>query len=484
MASGELHALGIYLKQQLNSHTFVTVDFDAAGRKHADSIVLQDYQSGYGDDDATLAEPLDFRECRTRRGSPEFWRHNENAEKLPGLVSFVDRALRPFFQSTGKVTILLSQAGDVGIEHVDHKFHDWVSEFIWLQTGVGAIKQLYVRDAAGDKRYAVAENDACCVLFDDHHSHSFDTIDEACYSVRVDGCFTEEFRKLLCTKGTFWSNSSLVNISACGGLRDVLQSQGSNLQPLSAKALQSKMAAMATAHEACDDGLSEADTSTITMLRNELKDAHRQISKFEEVLKRTVAAPSDKKLSFPTYFGPPQGLTKDSLFGNHWIEATRPLYELQMGMENMAPLLYSILRFHKPVKVLEVGAGFTTIFALQALHDNDGEIDAYQQLCRGKIFEWPKLNWVNEGYLQRSGGYRRSQLYCVNNMAHTGTTARLVSTVATSLGLEDLLTFIEGDAVSTETCISRMARENETVLRILAQEYVGLLLPLVALRAI
>jgi hypothetical protein len=85
------------------------------------------------------------------------------------------------------------------------------------------------------------------------------------------------------------------------------------------------------------------------------------------------------------FVGPPRGLCDDSLFCSSWADASRPLYELQIGTENMTPLLYSIIRFVKPAKVLEVGAGFTIIFALQALQDNDAEIDmirsAVSMLC-------------------------------------------------------------------------------------------------------
>lgn len=31
------------------------------------------------------------------------------------------------------------------------------------------------------------------------------------------------------------------------------------------------------------------------------------------------------------------------------------------------------MRFHKPRRVLEVGAGYTTLFILQALRDNEAE---------------------------------------------------------------------------------------------------------------
>jgi hypothetical protein len=456
VAAGELKDLGEYLAVQnlfdFNAVSdFTTVkEFPAAGRKHADAIELQD-RGGYGDDE-TWPASFGFRECRGRRGSAEFWRHNANAAQLPVLVAFVDRL--PFFESTGKVTIILSNAGDTGVEHCDHKFDDLVSEFVWLRTGVGPRKQFFVRDADGNKCYLkekkIGDDDGACVWFDDHHSHSYDPIDEACYSIRIDGVFTDAFRKHICSVGVFHKQS--VDGSTVGGLCAVLGAQRG--APLSVAAAMSSQNAIAKAHAAGDN---KDDHVVVKALKDELEHARRRIVELEKILQEK----DDLAESVPNVgdgtrpdIGPPRGLCEDSLFCARWAEATRPLYEIQMGTEHMAPLLYSIIRFTKPDKVLEVGAGFTTIFALQALRDNDEEVSMYQGLNRQSqegSFAWPKLNWVNEGYLQRSGGYMHSQLHCVDNMAHTGTTARLVSTVADALGLEDRLRFTEGDALHEDT---------------------------------
>ena len=48
------------------------------------------------------------------------------------------------------------------------------------------------------------------------------------------------------------------------------------------------------------------------------------------------------------------------------LDAVAPLARQHMGTENMGPLLYALVRFLKPRRVLEVGAGFTTLFILQA----------------------------------------------------------------------------------------------------------------------
>jgi hypothetical protein len=88
-------------------------------------------------------------------------------------------------------------------------------------------KQFFVRDADGNKCYLeekkAGDDDGACVWFDDHHSHSYDPIDEACYSIRIDGVFTDAFRKHICNVGVFHKQS--VDGSTVGGLSAVLGAQ-------------------------------------------------------------------------------------------------------------------------------------------------------------------------------------------------------------------------------------------------------------------
>jgi hypothetical protein len=46
------------------------------------------------------------------------------------------------------------------------------------------------------------------------------------------------------------------------------------------------------------------------------------------------------------------------IYDSAFLAAVQPLYDMHMGVENMGPLLYSLIRFHKPRHVLEVGAGY------------------------------------------------------------------------------------------------------------------------------
>ena len=58
-------------------------------------------------------------------------------------------------------------------------------------------------------------------------------------------------------------------------------------------------------------------------------------------------------------------LLVSSMANISWLAQAAPLYSPQEGAENMAPLLYNLVRFFKPVRVLEVGPGFASLFILQ-----------------------------------------------------------------------------------------------------------------------
>ena len=77
-----------------------------------------------------------------------------------------------------------------------------------------------------------------------------------------------------------------------------------------------------------------------------------------------------------TAAGLPRG-SAGGIFSRDFLRITAPLYDLHMGCENMGPMLYTLVRFLKPRRVLEVGAGYTSIFILQALADNLEEMRSY-----------------------------------------------------------------------------------------------------------
>ena len=131
------------------------------------------------------------------------------------------------------------------------------------------------------------------------------------------------------------------------------------------------------------------------------------------------------------------------------------LYNPHMGVENAGPLLYSLVRFTKPRKVVEIGAGYTSLWLLQALKDNDMEMKRIftlqkQGKCRLLDYPWSVEDFVNE-YMEK-----KSSLLCIDNCLHQRETATGAAAVATNLGLDEYFEFIQGDAYD-------MNFENESI---------------------
>ncbi|KAJ1458421.1 hypothetical protein M885DRAFT_512836 [Pelagophyceae sp. CCMP2097] len=174
--------------------------FAAESQKYGDAIELCDRDTANWCGDAFVSETPqdDFKQCRAHRGDPCTWRWNANARQLGGLKTFAQRL--PFFDRTGKVAVIVNVAGDAGVEHVDHRLEDLVSEFVWVRPSASP-KSLYVRDAAGRK--CVVPREAQVIWFDDHLPHCLERSESAGWSVRIDGRFKPEFRELVARQGLF-----------------------------------------------------------------------------------------------------------------------------------------------------------------------------------------------------------------------------------------------------------------------------------------
>ena len=128
------------------------------------------------------------------------------------------------------------------------------------------------------------------------------------------------------------------------------------------------------------------------------------------------------------------------IYDRDFLEKCRPLYSVHMGVENAASLLYSLIRFVKPTRVVEVGAGYTSLWLLRALADNNDELRRLATLQNeggADLLNWP---WCEPVHI------KKSSLICVDNCRHQTSTARQVETVAHDLDLADRLQFVEGDA--------------------------------------
>eukprot|EP00121_Abeoforma_whisleri_P001482 Awhi_evm1s1318 len=125
-----------------------------------------------------------------------------------------------------------------------------------------------------------------------------------------------------------------------------------------------------------------------------------------------------------------------SIYSREFLDITRPLYDMHMGTENMAGMLYNFIRFTKPKHVLEVGAGYTSVWILQALKDNFKEIQVYKELRRQDRAHINGTPWSVDRYFEEEEASNEiGTLHCVDNLEHAHTTADLVREAAEKLNM-------------------------------------------------
>lgn len=198
-------------------------------------------------------------------------------------------------------------------------------------------------------------------------------------------------------------------------------------------------------------------------------------------------------------------LPSSSVYSSTFLSHLAPLYNPHMGVECAGPLLHSFIRFTKvrkivgtcyavylsllrfattcdpyitsivrcsfvnckfhswvhflcyfltiylcriilsPHQCLEIGAGYTSPWILQALKDNDEELNRIRELQRqGKcrLMDWP---WSVPDVVENFDTTPAS-LLCIDNCEHQKETATGAAGVAKTLGLDNYLQFVKGDA--------------------------------------
>jgi hypothetical protein len=156
---------------------------------------------------------------------------------------------------------------------------------------------------------------------------------------------------------------------------------------------------------------------------------------FDEALK--AAATAGAKPAQYAKATRPSGST-GGIYDPAFLELVKPLYDMHMGVENMGPLLYTLVRFVKPQRVLEIGAGYTTVFLLMALKDNAAELANYSALRAQEdacIVEQTTddsgsassrtIPWCVDVYMDSAAASATPVLHCVDNMAHQHTTGEI-----------------------------------------------------------
>ena len=138
-----------------------------------------------------------------------------------------------------------------------------------------------------------------------------------------------------------------------------------------------------------------------------------------------------------------------STINKRFLGHTMSLYNPHMGVENLGPFLYSFLRFTKQRRIVEIGAGYTSLWILQALKENDDELERIRKLQQQDCCMLLNYPWVVPSIVQ-DYDKEPASLLCIDNCEHQKETATGASAVAKSLGLESYLQFQKGDAFELE----------------------------------
>jgi hypothetical protein len=120
---------------------------------------------------------------------PELWAPSAEADEFTELMDFITTLP---FESTGRILIIYDDAGTEVPAHRDHLHTDICHEFVWFRTNLR--KPFYLLNHRTGKKLYVGSYSA---WFDTvNQFHGSDPGEGLTFSIRVDGRFTEEFRRL------------------------------------------------------------------------------------------------------------------------------------------------------------------------------------------------------------------------------------------------------------------------------------------------
>lgn len=121
-----------------------------------------------------------------------------------------------------------------------------------------------------------------------------------------------------------------------------------------------------------------------------------------------------------------------------------------MGTEHVGPLLYALVCMLRPVSVLEIGAGYTTLFIAKALKDARAEALHDRELLDGDMLS------ERTGLLATTAATPYNpQLYVVDNLKHRRTTAGRVPQAIEQIGAASLVTFFNRSFVGASEVLPR-----------------------------
>lgn len=120
----------------------------------------------------------------------ELWEPSEEVGEFAPLMDFI--ATLPF-QATGRMLIMYDDSGRAVSAHRDHDSTELCHEFIWFRTNFN--KPFYMLDPVTGERSYVRSHAA---WFDSvNQFHGADASGGLSFSIRVDGQFSDAFRRLI-----------------------------------------------------------------------------------------------------------------------------------------------------------------------------------------------------------------------------------------------------------------------------------------------
>lgn len=112
---------------------------------------------------------------------------------VPNLIKWIDNI--EIFSYIDRAYFLLLEPGGISVEHFDSSENPEVPrEFIHIRSSVD--RPFYVREHTNSKKIYI---DARVAYFNDQDWHGGEPDIKSGYTLRIDGVFTDEFRKILCT---------------------------------------------------------------------------------------------------------------------------------------------------------------------------------------------------------------------------------------------------------------------------------------------
>jgi len=137
---------------------------------------------------------------------PELWERTEEAEEFSLLMDFIDTLP---FKATARMLIMYDDIARPISAHRDHETTEICHEFVWFRTNLN--KPFYMLNHRTKEKQYVESYSA---WFDTvNQFHGTDPQEGLSFSIRVDGLFTDEFKKRIPTPA--YNHASTPALWAC-----------------------------------------------------------------------------------------------------------------------------------------------------------------------------------------------------------------------------------------------------------------------------